>query len=195
MPPELQNIELCEPVHSLDNDSLQFKFETEHPEQEFQTELFQALSAEMKTSRLMFDCEDDYINKYVHRTMWGTSNRGMINNIVMTDNHGIQAVVAYHIAKYCTGETKAALGMSGNEKVIILNFFGVNKPYKKKQMGFLLLNQLIDECIELAEHNPDYKYLILEAFSDEACKYYERFGFKEFNVASNGGTMYALALS
>lgn len=85
--------------------------------------------------------------------------------------------------------------MSGNEKVIILNFFGVNKPYKKKQMGFLLLNQLIDECIELAEHNPDYKYLILEAFSDEACKYYERFGFKEFNVASNGGTMYALDLS
>lgn len=195
MPHELQNTESCEPVHSLANELLGFKFETEHPEQEFQTDLFESLSAKMKASRLIFDCGDEFVNKYVHRAMWAMSNRRKVNNIVMIDNNGIQAVVAYHISKYCTGETKAALGMSGNEKTIVLHFFGVNKPYQEKQMGFMLLNQLIDECIELAEQNPDYKYLVLEAFSDEACKYYERFGFKEYNVASNGGTMYALKIS
>jgi len=195
MPQELQNIESCELAHSSNKELLGFKFENYHPDQDFQVDLFQSLSPEMKDSRLLFDCGDEFVNKYVHRTMWGMSNRRKLNNVVMTDNNGIQAVVAYHVAQYCTQDMKSALGMSGNEKVVFLKFFGVNQPYKGKEMGFMLLNQLVDECIELAEQNPNYKYLVLEAFTDEACKYYERFGFKEFNVASNGGTMYALALS
>lgn len=195
MPQNLQNIELCEPVHSSSDDLQGFTFENENPNQDFELNPFELLSPKMKDSRLLFNCGDEFVNRYVHRTMWGMSSRRKINNVVMTDNNGIQAVVAYHVAEYCTQDMKAALGMNGNEKVVFLKFFGVNQSYQGQQMGFMLLNQLVDECMELAVENPNYRYLVLEAFSEKACKYYERFGFKEFNIASNGGTMYALALS
>lgn len=70
MPPELQNIESCELVHSSNKELLGFKFENDHADQDFQVDLFQSLSAEMKDSRLLFDCGDEFVNKYVHRTMW-----------------------------------------------------------------------------------------------------------------------------
>lgn len=195
MPQELQNIESCELAHSFINEQFDYKFESENPDQTFELSPFELLTLAMKDSRLAFDCGDEFVNKYVHRTMCTMSNRRKINNVVMTDNDGIQAIVAYHVAEYCTQDMKQVLCMSGNEKVVVLKFFGVNQKYLGKQMGFMLLNTLLDECLELAEKNPDYKYLVLEAFSDEACDYYERFGFKEFDIASNGGTMYALALS
>jgi GNAT superfamily N-acetyltransferase len=187
-------LNLSQLSHDDQVETLKFKFEVENPDSKFSIGYFSDLSQETKTSRLMFYCGNSGIDHFVHRGLWPMTERRKIESVTITSQDGIHAVMSYAVAPLYSKALRQKLNASSKDKIIFLKYLAVDKLYQRQEMGMMLLHMLIDLGREMAEEDNSYKYITLEASTQEACDFYESHGFEKIDRKANGDSQYVFSL-
>lgn len=132
-----------------------------------------------------FDCEDANVNRWLKRFALQGQSSGQARSYVIHESGqviGFYAIASGSIQQAeATERTRKGLGKYPIP-IILLAQFGVDKGRQGKGLGKALLKEALVRCLNAADEI-GARAVVVDASSDKARTFYEKFGFERSPVS------------